>query len=394
VIRDWAVWALFRVGLLAIVLGWVRWPEQVNDLAIYQRWAEGPLAEGTFPTDPMWQYPPLAGPVFRLGALLPGDRLGFALLFFALDAVIMLLLTWQAAGTGRTGGRTLWAWAAVITGPLLLARFDVVPTVLALAAVLLAGTRATASGVLAGLGAWLKVWPVLVLAGIRRRDIPRAVLGVGVVSLVVVAVLLATTGQPFGFLTGQSERGLQIESVAAWPFLVARGLGADVEVVYQYGAHEVVADGVTAVALCSVLLTLALLGLVALQRLRGALEDHAAADVALAAVLFSVVTSRVFSGQYFIWLLALCAACLGTPGSRMRRCVALVVASGAASQLVYPWLYSALLEGRVWALVAQTLRVGLAVGAAAVAVAVLVTREPPPRTAGPVVDQEPAAGSA
>lgn len=375
-IRDWLVWAFLRLGLLAIVLGWVPWPEQVNDLAIYQRWAEGPLAQGGYPDDPLWQYPPLAGPVFRLGAWLPGDRFGFALLFLACDAAIMGLLAWQSARSGRTGGRTLWAWAALITGPLLLARFDVVPTLLALAAVLVAGTRPTASAALATVGAWLKAWPILVLAGIRRRDLPRAALGVVAASAVIAAVLLAGTDQPFGFLTGQAERGLQIESIAAWPFLVARALGADVAVVYQYGAHEVVAAGVPLVARGCLVATVVLLGVVAVQRLRGALEHHAAADVALAAVLVTVVTSRVFSTQYFIWLLALAAACLGSANTRMRRCVALVVASGAASQLVYPWLYTALLDGRLWALGVQTLRVALAVGAAVVAVGVLLTDRP------------------
>jgi hypothetical protein len=124
------------------------------------------------------------------------------------------------------------------------------------------------------------------------------------------------------------------------------------------------------------LATLVLLGVVAVQRLRGALEHHAAADVALAAVLFTVVTSRVFSTQYFIWLLALAAACLGSSSTRMHRCVALVLASGAASQLVYPWLYTALLEGRPWALGVQALRISFAVGAAVVALGVVLTERP------------------
>ena len=375
-IRDWVVWAALRLGLVGIVLGWVPWPEQVNDLAIYRQWALGPLAEGRFPDDPMWQYPPLAGPVFRLGTSLPGDRLGFVLLFLAFDAAIMAMLAGQANRTGRTGGRTLWAWAALITGPLLLARFDVVPTAAALAAVLVAAAHPGAAGALSAVGAWLKVWPLLVLAGVRRRDLPRAAVGVLAASGAIAGWLLLTTREPFAFLSGQAQRGLQIESVAAWPFLVARLAGADVAVVYQYGAHEVLADGVAEVARASLVATLALLGLVAVQRLRGRLEEHPAADVALAAVLFSVVTSRVFSGQYFIWLLALGAASLGTPGTRMRRCVALLVASGAATQLVYPWLYTALLENNPWAVLVQTVRVVLAVAAAVVAMQVLVTGGP------------------
>jgi hypothetical protein len=371
--RSWLIWLALRALLVAIVLGGVPWPEQVNDLAIYADWARESLSEGRFPTDERWQYPPLAGPVLLLGWLLPGERLGYVLLFLAFDAAIMALLSHQARVTGALGGLRLWALAALITGPLMLARFDVVPTALAVAAVLVAA-RPLASGALAATGAWVKVWPALVVSGLRRRDLPAGVAGALLASAAIAGILLVTTQDPLSFISGQAERGLQIESVFALPFLLAGALGADVTIVYQYGAHEVVASGVQGVAAAAVATTLLLLGLVALQRLRGALEHLAAADVALAAVLFTVVTSRVFSGQYFVWLLGLAAVCLGDPTTRMRRTVGLVVASGAAAQLVYPWLYTALLEGHPVALAVQTLRVGLIVAATVSAVVVLVRR--------------------
>jgi hypothetical protein len=124
----------------------------------------------------------------------------------------------------------------------------------------------------------------------------------------------------------------------------------------------------------SALATACLLGLVAVQRLRGRLEHLVPADVALAAVVFSVVASRVFSGQYFIWLLALGAVCLGERSSRMRRTVGLLIAAAAMTHLVYPWLYTALLEGNPAAVVVQTARIWLTVAATAVAIGVLVRR--------------------
>ncbi len=324
---DWAIWLVLRLTLVAIILGVIPWPEQVNDLAIYADWAAESLQFGRFPTDQMWQYPPLAGPVFVLGAWLPGERLGFVTLFLAFDAAIMAMLTRQARRTGLAGGTRLWALLPLIVGPLLLARFDVVPTAFAVGAVLIAA-RPLASGALAGTGAWLKVWPILVVAALRRRDLPRGVAGALVASMVIVVVLAVTTVEPMSFLSGQRDRGLQIESLAAWPFLVARLLGAPVEVVYRYGAHEIDAAGVDAVARSLVVVTLVLLGVVAVQRLRGALDSTSGADVALATVLFTVATSRVFSGQYFIWLLALAAVTLGDPTSRMRRTTVLLIAAG------------------------------------------------------------------
>jgi hypothetical protein len=189
----------------------------------------------------------------------------------------------------------------------------------------------------------------------------------------VIAVALAvTTLDPLSFLGGQRERGLQVESLAAWPFLVARLGGAPVEVVYRYGAHEIDAPGVGVVAGGVLVLTLALLGVVGVQRLRGALDPVPGADVALATVLFTVATSRVFSGQYFIWLLALAAVTLGDPASRMRRTTALLIGAGVATQLVYPWLYSALLDGNPVAVAVQTVRVGLTLAATVVALEVIL----------------------
>lgn len=382
---DWALWLALRLALIAIIVGAIPWPEQVNDLQIYADWVAGSLQFGRFPTDTMWQYPPLAGPVMLLGSWLPGQRVGFVLLFLAFDAAIMAMLTGQARRTGLVGGRRLWALLPLLVGPLLLARFDVVPTALAVAAVLTA-TRPGVSGALAATGAWLKVWPVLVLSALRRRDLPRGVLGALGASAVIAGAVLAGTSDPMSFLTGQRDRGLQIESVAAWPFLVARLLGAPVEVIYRYGAHEVEAPGIVGVAGVATLATLLLLAVVVLQRLRGALDDLSGADVALATVLFTVTTSRVFSGQYFIWLLALGAVCLGDPSSRMRRTTTLLIAAGAATQLVYPWLYTALLEGNPAAVLVQGLRVGLTLAATASALLVLIR---PRLTRAGVPDSDP-----
>jgi hypothetical protein len=389
---DWAIWTVLRLALVAIIVGLIPWPEQVNDLTIYAAWAAESLQFGRFPTDDMWQYPPLAGPVLLLGSWLPGERLGFVTLFLGFDAGIMAMLTYQARRTGRGAGRRLWALLPLIVGPLLLARFDVVPTAFAVAAVLLAA-RPLASGALAATGAWLKVWPVLVLAALRRRDLPRGVAGVLAASGVIAVALAVTTLDPLSFLGGQRERGLQVESLAAWPFLVARLAGAPVEVVYRYGAHEIDAPGVGVVAGGVLVLTLALLGVVGVQRLRGALDPVPGADVALATVLFTVATSRVFSGQYFIWLLALAAVTLGDPASRMRRTTALLIGAGAATQLVYPWLYSALLDGNPVAVAVQTVRVGLTVAATIVALGVILRPAGSAAQARGSVPPPPASGS-
>lgn len=394
---DWIAWSLGRAILVAIILGWIPWAEQVNDLQIYADWVQDSLRHGRYPTDEMWQYPPLAGPVFLMGAALPGDRLGFVLLFLAFDAAVMAMADRTGRATGRPGGRRLWSLMPLVVGPLLLARFDVVPTALAVAALLLAA-RPLASGAVAAIGTWLKVWPALVIAGLRRADLPRGVLGAVVASAVILAVLTVTTSDPLSFLVGQRDRGLQIESVAALPYLLARLGGLDVDVVYRYGAHEIEATGVDLVARGCTLVTLLLLLLVAVQRLRGRLEELPAADVALATVLFTVVTSRVFSGQYFIWLLGIAAVGMAAPQTRMGTTTRLLVGAGLATHLVYPWLYSALLEGQPHAVLVQAARVALTV-AATITAATVLARPARPASSGSSPDlagqspDPPASGS-
>ncbi|MGV1005090.1 MAG: glycosyltransferase 87 family protein [Candidatus Nanopelagicales bacterium] len=387
---DWLVWTGTRLFLLLIIAGVMPWPEQIRDLDTYQRWVDEALRFGHYPSDPMWQYPPLAGPVFRLGALLPGERLGFAALFLLADATIMLLLTRAADRRGvdeglseRADGRRLWAWTPLLTGPLLLARFDVIPTAFAVAALLWAA-QPVLSGGLATVGAWLKVWPALVVLGLPRRALPRGLVGALATSAAIVSTLWMTTTDPLSFLSQQASRGIQIESVWAWPYLLAKLGGAPVQIVYRYGAHEVQAPGVAVVATVAALSSLlALVGCLG-WRLSGRWEGEQPADVALLVVLLSVVTSRVFSGQYFIWLIGLAAVCLsGTysappvtracprvestavddrelvragPG-RMRRPIGWLIAAALATQLVYPWLYSALLEGSPLAVLVQSVRI-------------------------------------
>ena len=62
----------------------------INDVTLYEQWSQI-LQSGRFPVDDqMWQYPPLVGPVFALGALVPPDpTLGLMLVMLAFDAAAM-----------------------------------------------------------------------------------------------------------------------------------------------------------------------------------------------------------------------------------------------------------------------------------------------------------------
>ena len=362
-----ALFLLSRLAAAVIPFGGTWYPEGhlvINDVRLYSVWADG-LMSDVFPAlDPMWQYPPLAAPLFMLGAIGPDDAIGFVLLAFLADAAAMAALLVHANRSGRFGGAWLWAAAAVIVGPVFLTRFDVFPTSAVMVGLLLVASRPAVAGGLIGLGAALKVWPLLALSALRRSSLPTGLAGFATVLAITSAAMWLWFGsQALSFLNGQSERGLQVESVAALPFVVAHAFGADVPTRFRYGSMELDVAGAGAAAAAATVLGLLLLLWLAVARLRGRLEHVPGADVAFTAVLVSVVASRVFSPQYSIWLVGIGAVCLASNRTRMRLPVPLVCVAAVITQAIYPPLYAELIGGFPGATALQTARIGLVVTA-------------------------------
>ncbi|BFO20807.1 hypothetical protein SHKM778_71950 [Streptomyces sp. KM77-8] len=62
----------------------------------------------------------------------------------------------------------MWVAGVPLLGPTVYARYDVMVTAVAVAALLAAVRRPRLAGVLMGFGAVVKVWPALLLVGVRR----------------------------------------------------------------------------------------------------------------------------------------------------------------------------------------------------------------------------------
>lgn len=371
----WVVlaWAATRAALLAMILGVVPYPDGplvINDVLLYSEWSEL-LVTGRFPIgDDMWQYPPGAGAVFAVAALIgTSPVVGFFILALLADAAIlaMLIMAGRSRGTSDTNPtwdlRPAWAWviAAVLIGPVFLARFDLLPTAAAVAAlVAITGpiARPRLSGAAAAIGTLLKVWPGLTLLALPRRSLVCGATGFVVTAIgILIAVSLWATGG-VSFVGEQQSRGLQVESVAAWPFLVAMGLGVDIPLEFRFGAMEIdLPITITIGSVVTVVGLLAIAGL-AVGRLLGMLEDIPGADVVLSALLISMVTSRVLSPQYGVWIAGVAAVVLIDRRTRLRPVVALLAISLLATQVIYPYGYGSLLTGQWWALGVHTIRIG------------------------------------
>ncbi|MCF4137920.1 glycosyltransferase 87 family protein [Streptomyces sp. Tue 6430] len=375
------LWGATRLVLLLCVFKVYVFPgpDVTTDVSVIYRGWYDVLGAGSFPQgDVTWQYPPAAALAILSPGLLP--FLDYASAFFVLAlladlAVLVLLLT-----AGRSPrGALVWVAGVPLLGPTVYARYDLMVTAVAVAA-LLAGVRhPRVMGVLAGLGALLKVWPVLLLAGARRRARGAAAVTVGAL-----AVLSAWAAPgAFAFLSAQRGRGTEVESLGALVFHVARHLGWSGEVRLNYGSVEFLGPHVDVVSHAALGLTAAALGWLLLWRLRARrFAPHTLADAAFTAVLLFTTTSRVLSPQYLVWLIGLAAVCRCFPGSRMGPPAALVLAASPVTVLEFPVWFDHVVASDALGLTLLFLRNGLLV-AAAVTAAVRLWRSTVPRAAAP-----------
>ncbi len=346
----WLAWALAHLPLFTLVLLVV---SRAQDVRYYQGWA-AVVAGGAFPAhDPTWQYPPGAGALLWLPRLFGSDYdAAFHWLTLAADAAIMAMLV-RAARRRGAGPAGPWLWTA--TAPLLgsvaiYSRYDVLVAVFAVAAVLAMAARPAVGGLLAGLGAVVKVWPGLILFGAppRRRGGWSAVASAVGMAGAALAVFHLTMANSLSFVRTQGGRGVEIESIFATPFLVGRWLGWTGRTQFRYGSVEFVGPGVGVAGLAALVATALAFGWMLLWRLRArAWTPATAVDAALTATLLFIVVSRVISPQYMIWVLALAAAALCVPGSSQRPVAALLVAVAGLTQLEFPVVFEGIKAGQL-----------------------------------------------
>lgn len=340
----WAgIWVLTRLYMVAQVGFWNDDAgRDFQDVGTYETWS-AMLSGGTMPPGDAWQYPPGAAFLFLIPRIGDGYGVAFVVLMLALD-LVGLLLTMRL---GRREGRELGVWTWLLVLPMLevlpLLRFDLVPTVIAMAMLLVLHLRPLWFGALAGLGAAVKVWPAFLLLceWDRRRLLRSAGVALAVVALVTLVAQLCF-GDTLGFLDHQNGRGLQKESVAATPWQLDEVItGTPVPEVTRFGSHEIdagAADVVSQALTVAALLALVAAGLWWLARDRairaGAerLRDLALArDFAFTVVLLFVVTSRVLSPQFMIWLVGMSAIVLSSSRTRLLRPALIVVAAAIIS---------------------------------------------------------------
>ncbi|MFF9686227.1 glycosyltransferase 87 family protein [Streptomyces sp. NPDC014623] len=366
-----AVWGLTRAVLLLCVFKvfTVPGPDVTSDVSvIYRGWYEV-LRAGSYPLDDVtWQYPPAAALAVLSPDLLP--FLEYASAFFVLvllcDALVLGLLLYAGSRPGmRDAGTWLWVVGVPLLGPTVYARYDLMVTAVAVAA-LLAGVRhPRVLGALAAFGTLLKVWPVLLLVGTARgRATLRAWSAAAVTAVVLALAAGVVLPGAFAFLTFQRDRGLEIESLGALVFHVARQFGWEGRVELRYGSMEFAGPHVALVSTLALALSVLAFGWLLVWRLRARVSAvHTPADAAFTAVLLFTVTSRVISPQYMVWPLGLAAVCLVFRGSRMVLPACLVLVATAVTLLEFPLGFAHVVASDAEGVALMTVRNGLLVAA-------------------------------
>ena len=352
-------WAL----LILIVRGWFSryWDVTIPDVQHYAEvvWA---IRQGLWPYSGVpFEYPPLT----LVPLLVPPDILPFAryalefkvemVVVFALNAVVT---TWAAIkiwGSSRRALVTAVALAATVpaTGLIGLNRFDAtVGLVVALTVVCLVYRRWTLAALLVALGFSLKLMPIVLLPLVfvlarRWRFVWRAGLA-ALAGMVVPFVPFLIQGGTAIFTTTvstQTARGLQIETVAASPFLLREVVrsGSVTVVVPPGGSMSILARGAGEVNTLAPLLVLALVLVVYLviwqvrDRLRATPEAIPLAILAL--MVATMCGNKVLSPQHLIWVLPVVALALVSTRWSLRIPAVLMFVAMILTQIDYPEMY-------------------------------------------------------
>lgn len=373
----WAWCKLYAVAIHVLV------PDEYSDTYYYFLQAKAAVSGGGL-AGMTPEYPTPAAALLLVPWALGGHepeayRHYFLLLVVVVDAVFVLVLARFSAWQGILVW-TLFETHAART-PVL--RFDIVPAVLAASGLffLLKRRDAPASGLFV-VGAALKLWPALLLPLTlgHHRSRTRAATIAGIASVLVAFVSLVAGGLPrlISPLAFQRDRGLQIESVAATPAMLARLTNPDYQISWSSNAYEITGPTVDwflgAASLAGFAALACGVALVVRWFSTGA-DPDAAAYLSLFAVGAFMATSRALSPQYLLWIAALVSALfahaasdsLDDEGGRRRirlawLAFAWTLALDVLTTFVYPIAYDDVLNNQGDPVLALALRNGLLVG--------------------------------
>lgn len=369
-------WVLSRV-LMACLLVVDAEAAGISDLARYHSVAYTVVRGDGIRSVEHWEYPIGALAIVIPPIYFAANHVDYIALFtgmamlFDLAALVGILLSAPRGSVNRFGG-WIWVIAPLSLGVLGLTRLDVAACAVAVVALSVCLRRGWAgvAGFLLVLGAAIKIWPGLLI--LPLLDYARGKAGAAAGVLTATALTFSVI-QRFdwwylstSFLGHQRDRGVQIESFAALPLMWLDQLNiVNYSSEFAFGARQLRGPGVDIVAASSTVLMFASLGgLAALALSRRFLSRIRAEErfVLLCTLVVSalIVTNKVFSSQYMLWLTVMVAALCGWRRPDLRMTSALVGAS-VLTHLIFPLFYAGLVAERIEILSLLTVRDALVI---------------------------------
>jgi len=327
------------------------------------------ILDGQVPySDFFSEYPPLAILSFLLPALLSATQPVYGFLFaleiFLLNLVVLFILAKLASRLKMQVWRVLGIYTICLSamGPIVTGRFDLLPAALVMLALyaFISGRNKTAWAVLA-LGATAKLYPLVIvplfaLYLLRHHRYRRLIQGIAVFGGVVLALnlpwIIINADGFWQFLSYHMERGLHSESSYASVLLVGQMLGlTQVDAALTYGSWNISSPMADALYQASfyvtagfLLLAYALYARRLWKKLAATVETEIFSSesielilrYSLLAVFVMLLTSKVLSPQFLIWLCPL----LPLVVVRWRYALpVLFLVIGGVTQYIYPHHY-------------------------------------------------------
>ncbi len=389
------LWIAFGlVHLFTAVTGWLYPSQPMGDVVlVYEPWSSAALSGGAIVgVTETWVYPQLALVPMLLAKILSTPLIAvmgasgayliaWAVLVTVLDAIAFAALVGRSSSQPRRVAAWFWVTALLLLGPIAMYRIDAITVPLAVIGGLWLVRRPAAAAALLAIGAWIKIWPgaLLLAAVVASRSRMRVLLTAAAVSAAVVVVLVAfgADTEVFGFLTEQTGRGLQIEAVAATPFLwLAIAGAARIEYSFDILTFQISAQGAGAVSavltplMAVFVVVITVIG--GLKASRGASFARLFPPLALSLVTTLIVVNKVGSPQFQTWLIAPVVLWLVLDRTRAAGPAVLVLALCALTCLIYPLSYDALLRAETLPVAILTLRNVVLVVLVAVGILALV----------------------
>lgn len=319
--------AMMSVAISLLVLVYTELSGNWGDLDHYYVNA-GDVLSGKIPySDMVFEYPPLSLLFMIIPRVLSWDLSSFHYLcaiqtyvFIAIGAHFLYKIADEFIGSRWKAGFVILC-LLIFGSYFVIARNDIYPAVMVLIGLWFYLRKDyTLAFILVAVAAMTKMYPAIFIIPMlmpilyrRQWNVAlKAILAVVAVGLLVeLPFIIADPSTAFAYLSYHSDRGIQVESVASGFFMLySLVVPSDITVLFGYGSDNLCGAGPDALAPWMNILTIVAIALflivMALKAFKASVSDERmlrlSALTCLAVLMVFITFSKVYSAQYYIWI--------------------------------------------------------------------------------------------